>query len=140
MDNITAFSNVILFSAAIPGQGGTHHVNEQWPSYWIEKFRARGCLPVDCIRPILWNSNDVLWWYRQNLLFFVKEESLDNYPALKAEAGKPVLDAVHPELWEARTASNIAAMGFRPMLKMTASGLLHLMPAFVRAIMKRLRA
>jgi 2-polyprenyl-3-methyl-5-hydroxy-6-metoxy-1,4-benzoquinol methylase len=24
----------ILFSAAIPGQGGQDHLNEQWPDYW----------------------------------------------------------------------------------------------------------
>jgi SAM-dependent methyltransferase len=31
---------VVLFSAAIPGQGGVGHVNEQWPAFWVEKFNA----------------------------------------------------------------------------------------------------
>ena len=28
----------VVFSAAIPGQGGTFHINEQYPEYWAEKF------------------------------------------------------------------------------------------------------
>lgn len=28
----------VLFSAAVPLQGGTHHVNEQWPGYWQDLF------------------------------------------------------------------------------------------------------
>jgi SAM-dependent methyltransferase len=32
----------IYFTAARPGQGGTDHVNEQLPIYWIRKFEAGG--------------------------------------------------------------------------------------------------
>jgi hypothetical protein len=39
---------VVLFSAAIPYQGGTHHVNEQWPEYWAGNFEAKG----SSLRPI----------------------------------------------------------------------------------------
>lgn len=35
----------VLFSAAIPYQGGTDHINEQWPSWWAELFR-RARLPA----------------------------------------------------------------------------------------------
>ena len=30
----------VLFSAAVPGQGGHGHLNEQWPDYWVERFRS----------------------------------------------------------------------------------------------------
>ena len=141
MDNLTAFSDVILFSAAIPGQGGDHHVNEQWPSYWLARFRARGFVPVDCIRPEIWSDNSIRADYRQNLFVLVRESALEEYPAFKKDAGRTVLDAAHPVLWEGRVAaSNIPAMGFRPLCRMTASCILHLVPAFVRAVMKRLRA
>lgn len=30
---LTSLSDIIIFSAAIPLQGGTHHVNEQPPAY-----------------------------------------------------------------------------------------------------------
>ena len=52
---LTRLAPVVLFSAAVPGQGGTEHVNEQWPSYWAQLFRERGYLPVDCLRRHLWD-------------------------------------------------------------------------------------
>ncbi|MBK7870830.1 MAG: class I SAM-dependent methyltransferase [Saprospiraceae bacterium] len=50
--NLTQLSNVIVFSAAIPGQGGQNHVNEQWPDYWIKKFNTHGYIVHDVLRPI----------------------------------------------------------------------------------------
>lgn len=35
-------SDLLVLSAAQPGQGGAGHVNEQPKAYWIEKFAARG--------------------------------------------------------------------------------------------------
>src|SRR5205809_4162841 len=35
---LVGLSPVIFFSAAIPQQGGTGHLNEQWPSYWQDLF------------------------------------------------------------------------------------------------------
>lgn len=31
--SLARHGDTVLFSAALPGQGGAHHVNEQWPSY-----------------------------------------------------------------------------------------------------------
>jgi SAM-dependent methyltransferase len=47
---------VVAFSAAIPLQGGTNHVNEQWPDYWIEMFRRNRFACLDLIRPAFWNN------------------------------------------------------------------------------------
>jgi hypothetical protein len=33
---------VVLFSAAIPFQGGVGHINEQWPDYWVKYFSKTG--------------------------------------------------------------------------------------------------
>ena len=30
---LTNMSDIVLFSAAIPGQGGENRINEQWPKY-----------------------------------------------------------------------------------------------------------
>ncbi len=38
VETLIAFAPVIFFSAAIPQQGGTGHLNEQWPSYWQHLF------------------------------------------------------------------------------------------------------
>ena len=42
VNGLTDLSDVVVFTAAPPGQGGSHHVNEQPPSYWEERFGARG--------------------------------------------------------------------------------------------------
>ena len=44
---LTKLADVVVFSAAVPGQGGTHHVNEQWPSYWINLFSTFGFKALD---------------------------------------------------------------------------------------------
>lgn len=42
VDSLTMSSNIVVMTAATPGQGGTHHVNEQPREYWYEKFESRG--------------------------------------------------------------------------------------------------
>lgn len=39
---LAGLGDVVVFTAAQPGQGGTHHVNEQPRSYWTERFRSLG--------------------------------------------------------------------------------------------------
>lgn len=141
MDNLTSFSDVILFSAAIPGQGGTHHVNEQWPSYWIEKFSARGFVPVDCIRPRIWDDRVIRTDYRQNLVLFVKEDKLGNYPSINSEAGKKVLDLAHPDMFKLKVdAAEVSKMGFLSLCKVILSAIFYLIPAFIRAVKRKLFA
>ena len=79
---LTSLSDVILFSAAIEGQGGTHHINEQMPEYWCELFINHGYVPVDYLRPKIWGNTKVTCWYQQNLLFYVKQERLQEFPQL----------------------------------------------------------
>src|SRR5947199_5742614 len=42
VDSLTRLGPVVLFSAAVPFQGGTHHLNEQWPDYWVRYFQEKG--------------------------------------------------------------------------------------------------
>jgi hypothetical protein len=94
---------VILFSASVPLQGGSRHINEQWPAYWEEKFAAHGYVPVDSIRRHIWDDSRVSFFYAQNILMYVKEDALSDYPLLQAEVAsghdKP-LALVHPYLFE----------------------------------------
>jgi len=92
---LTGFSDIILFSAGIPGQGGQFHINEQWPAYWQAKFKAHGFLAIDNLRPLFWDNAKVDWWYRQNMLLYVKEELV---PLLGFRASAVVPAYVHPEL------------------------------------------
>lgn len=73
---------VVLFSAAIPQQGGRGHVNEQWPAYWVEKFAEHGYLPIDYVRPKVWDRDDVEWWYSQNMLLYAAKETIQSDPQL----------------------------------------------------------
>ena len=66
VDNLVAHGDVILFSAAVPHQGGEHHVNEQPPEYWREKFARRGYAAFDFVRPGLVGKDGVMAWYRFN--------------------------------------------------------------------------
>jgi SAM-dependent methyltransferase len=99
VESLTRLAPAILFSAAAPYQGGTHHVNEQWPAYWAERFGRRGYLPVDCLRRRLWENPQVDWWYAQNAFLYVDQCLLEANLALKQEyetAGPGALPLVHP--------------------------------------------
>lgn len=93
---------VVLFSAAIPLQGGSHHVNEQWPHYWQEKFAVHDYIPVDALRRRIWDNKQVSFFYAQNILIYVKESDLQNYPKLQAEVeqgNNAALPLVHPHMY-----------------------------------------
>lgn len=64
----------VLFSAAMPGQGGTNHVNERWPGYWRRLFESRGYDRLDPIRPRVWRDPRVEWWYKQNLFLYCRRD------------------------------------------------------------------
>ena len=105
--SIARLAPVAVFSAAIPGQCGTHHVNEQWPDYWAALFRDNGFLAVDCIRPGIWSDRRIPDYYRQNLLLYVREDRLSDYPEIEAEHRNRAADGrlamVHPEFFAAKT-------------------------------------
>ena len=63
-------SDWVLFAAAIPGQGGTHHVNEQWPEYWKDLFNENGFSRLDVIRAPLLFDERVAPCYKQNMFLF----------------------------------------------------------------------
>ena len=92
---------VVLFSAAVPGQGGIGHVNEQWQDYWAGLFAEHNYVPVDAIRPVIWKRQEVEPWYAQNVLLYVARDVLAQFPRLEAEAGRNdrLLRVVHPEIF-----------------------------------------
>jgi hypothetical protein len=73
VDNLIRHGDVILFSAAVPHQGGEHHVNEQPPEYWRRKFAARGYAAFDFVRPKLEGRSEVMPWYRFNSYVYANE-------------------------------------------------------------------
>lgn len=93
--SLTNHSDVIMFSAALPGQGGQNHINEQWPSYWQEHFDKCGFEMIDFFRFKIWNNPKIEYWYKQNLFLVVRKGH-----ALANNESKIDYSLVHPELLE----------------------------------------
>lgn len=84
----------VAWSAAIPGQGGHGHLNEQWPAYWQARFAEHGWLLVDPWRQSLWHEPGVEPWYSQNLLLAMKAA-----PGTDLDEAPPVAHLVHPAIY-----------------------------------------
>ena len=102
VENLVNLAPVVLFSAAIPLQGGKHHVNERWPVYWKEKFAKHNYVILDCIRPEVWEDEGIELWYAQNSFIYVDKNKLADYPELqKRYVEHPtMLSVVHPRFYE----------------------------------------
>ena len=85
---LTRVAPIVLFSAAIPGQGGKGHVNEQWPAYWRALFNRHGFRQLDILRGHILHDDRVQWWYRQNMFLYASERGFAQAPALRAESGQ----------------------------------------------------
>lgn len=73
VESLVKHSNAIVFSAAVPGQGGVNHINEQWPWYWKEKFEKHRYVQLDPFRRMLWGNPKVLIYYQTNIFLYVNE-------------------------------------------------------------------
>lgn len=126
LEFLTSVADVVAFSAAIPAQGGTGHVNEQWQSHWRKLFVQRGYEACDLVRPVIWNLRGVSWWYKQNMILYAK----DGHRRIKSSTtgiAMP-LDVVHPDCFRDRA--------MQPSLRAVVSSLPE---ALLRAIKSRLR-
>src|SRR5262249_45270644 len=137
--NIVDLAPCVLFSAAVPYQRGTEHVNEQWPDYWAALFREHGYLVVDGLRPLVWSNEDVFSFYRQNVIMFATQETIAAHPLLARDRERTVdqqISIVHPELME-----SLAAHPREHVRRPTARDLLlsDLVDAFPRVAGRALR-
>lgn len=99
VDLLCSLAPVVLFSAAIPFQGGTNHLHECFPSFWQSHFARHGYLAIDAVRARVWDDQNVEWWYRQNTLLFASADALASNPKLaeaRAKTGDGALDMIHP--------------------------------------------
>jgi len=106
VDSLVRLGKVICFSAAIPFQGGTNHINEQWPEYWVNLFQKRKYVVQDCIRKKLWHNKHIYWCYIQNTLFFIEQNYLRSCPTLITELDP--LQATQISIVHPRTYMNLA--------------------------------
>lgn len=101
INSICKHSDLIVFSAAIPGQEGTLHYNEQLNDYWVNIFEKNQYSCFDSIRHQVWNDTRISWWYRQNVLVFIKNSILDDpkYKEIKHKSVNYKNTYVHPDLF-----------------------------------------
>ena len=120
VENLTRAGDTVLFAAAIPFQGGYRHVNERWPSHWQAIFDDFGFQAFDPLRSLLWDDPDVHFWYKQNMLLYVRRErgdlldAVENFMARQTISPMPI-DVVQPELFEA--IASYSQIAFRPLLR-----------------------
>ena len=112
IDNLVAHGRIVLFSAAAPGQGGEHHVNERPYTSWRDLFQERHYTAIDMIRPVLARDPRVEPWYRYNSFVFVHNDLVSRLPAelqrLRIAPNGAIPD-VSPALYKIRKAL------FRPL-------------------------
>jgi len=98
--SLVSLAPIVFFSAAIPAQGGTNHINEQWPEYWAQLFASHDYLLVDAVRPRIWNNPAIDFWYAQNAVLYVRRDVLAKKELLRREwAQQRPLSLVHPRLF-----------------------------------------
>lgn len=116
---------VVVFSAAIPGQEGTLHINEQWPDFWASLFAKEGFVRLDPFRRQIWMNPKVAWYYQQNLFMFVRKDIVASSPRLSYEwelVRSCQLTLVHPKV-------------LRPMRSVRHA--LRTLPSLVREALRR---
>ena len=116
VDSLVSLAPLVVFSAAIPLQSGVHHVNEQWPRYWASRFESRSYAVLDCVRPRIWENDNVQWWYAQNMLVFARRDVLPRRPDLRRLADRTqrnMLNLVHPRMLAMAGKSGSAISGAR---------------------------
>ena len=95
---LTNAAPIVVFSAAIPGQRGTAHINEQWPEFWRDLFATRGYQRLDPIRRLILGDSRVEWWYQQNIFIFASEDAIESHPKLSAGHRATPLELIHSNL------------------------------------------
>src|SRR4051812_22950481 len=84
--SLTAHSDLVLFSAATPGQGGENHINEKPLSEWQALFAAQGYEAYDLIRPVFRTDKRVEPWYRFNTVLYAQKKIRASLPAVVQDA------------------------------------------------------
>ena len=128
IQQLTKSADVVLFSAAIPYQGGVNHINERWQQFWVDLFHTNGFVPVDVLRCEIWNNQMISIEYRQNSQLFVRSGSevlrvLSEYASSINYGG---LDVCHPEMYLSKIDYvRFKNIGLRSMFQIITKWLYH---------------
>lgn len=123
VNSITKKSSLIVFGSAFIRQRGTSHLNEQFPSYWANKFSAKGFYPVDFFRPKIWQDRSIDACYRQNTFLYVKKGDKKLVKIFKEDYLKnnfKFMDCMHPDLYLSRSGRDLISdfmVGMKRIIK-----------------------
>jgi SAM-dependent methyltransferase len=137
VDSLTGLGPIVIFSAAIPFQGGVGHINEHWPEYWASLFADSGYKAIDCIRKRIWQNADIQWWYVQNTMMYARTDYLEQSALLRKEldnTSTSQLALVHPRKYlqlQERMQDAESVIGYLG-LKKTVQALPRLILAIIR--------
>ncbi len=104
MKTLVNASDAIAFSAALPYQRGQHHINEQWPDYWKEKFSKYEYYFHDILRPTLWNNPNVDFWYKQNIFLVLHKDKMPDETTINKLQVNTFNNIIHPDAFSKRSA------------------------------------
>ncbi|MEO0623534.1 MAG: methyltransferase domain-containing protein [Pseudomonadota bacterium] len=94
VETLVRHGDIIVFSAAVPGQGGENHINEQPIETWRARFASHGYDAFDAVRPRLRSKAEVEPWYRFNTLIYANPDGAARLPsavrAARLAPGTPV--------------------------------------------------
>jgi len=96
VDDVCRSATSVLWSAAIPGQGGVGHLNEQWQTVWAERFLRNGWTVTGYPSHRYWDVPSVEPWYAQSLMVAWDPKA---YLAIVDLPQTKVVDAVHPTIY-----------------------------------------
>ncbi|HEY9003234.1 MAG TPA: hypothetical protein VIM89_17885, partial [Mucilaginibacter sp.] len=71
---LTQSAPVVIFSAAVPGQGGHGHINCQPREFWHDLFTSNGFRLIDSFRQKLRDNEKLAMWYKLNMLDYVSKD------------------------------------------------------------------
>jgi SAM-dependent methyltransferase len=100
VQDLTNTAPLVLFSAAVPGQGGEGHINMKWQDYWRRIFAKYSYMALDIIRPAIWGKDDVEFWYQQNTILYCDTSVIAARPDLVCRSEDLSLNLIHPALYE----------------------------------------
>jgi len=96
---LCAASDWVLFSAAMPCQGGTGNQNENWMEYWARHFSENGFKCYDILREKFWYDAQIPFYLRQNACLYVRQDADQELSLHRLEPVVSPLSQIHPELY-----------------------------------------
>ena len=110
---ISQHSELIVFSAAIPNQGGFNHINEQWGEFWDIKFKNLGYIKYDILRPILWGNDLITWPHKQNMVVYVHSSNDVLNRKLNTMIQNKLINPIHYESYLNKTDKYLAIINYK---------------------------